>query len=99
MENKTMIKPSRNRALIELHKEVTSSILVIPDAFVRGVNKGTLLALGEITGEDRCVAARELHIGDIVIFTSHFGAELPGYAPDKQVKILNFDDIVGVVKK
>lgn len=93
-----MIRPSRNRALIELHKEVTSPLLVIPDAFVRGVNKGTLLALGEITGEDRCVAAAELRVGDVVIFTSHFGTELPGYG-DKQVKLLNFDDIVGVVKK
>jgi len=84
-------KPLANRVLVEREEEVntTASGIIIPDNAKEKPLRGKVLAVGPDASDEG------ISEGDIVVFGKYAGTEI--VLEDKELLILNSDDVLGII--
>ncbi|MBE0653804.1 MAG: co-chaperone GroES [Bacteroidales bacterium] len=87
------VKPLGDRVLIEPLKadEKTASGIIIPDTAKEKPQKGTVVAAGPGTGEEKM----EVKVGDVVIYGKYSGTELT--IDDTDYIIMKQSEILAIV--
>jgi chaperonin GroES len=87
------IKPLADRVLVEPQaaEEKTASGIIIPDSAKEKPQKGTVVAVGPGTKDDKM----EVKVGDIVLYGKYAGTEIT--VSNKDYLIMRQSDILAVI--
>ena len=87
------VKPLADRVLIEPleAEEKTSSGIIIPDSAKEKPQKGTVVAVGPGTGDEKM----EVKVGDVVLYGKYTGTELT--IDGKDYLIMKQSEILAVI--
>lgn len=91
--SKTNIKPLGTRVLVEVQEseQVTQSGLIIPDSAKEKQQKGTVVAVGKGTENEKM----EVSVGDVVLYGKYAGTEIEDGG--NNFLILNQSDILAII--
>jgi chaperonin GroES len=87
------IKPLADRVLVEPHaaEEKTASGIIIPDTAKEKPQKGTVVAAGPGTKDDKM----EVKVGDVVLYGKYAGTEL--HVDGNDYLIMRQSDILAII--
>ena len=90
---KLKIKPIGSRVVIESleAEQKTASGIIIPDSAQEKPQKGTVLAVGAGTDDEKM----QVSVGDTVLYGKYAGTEIN--LDDKKYLIMNQDDILAII--
>jgi chaperonin GroES len=94
-----MIKPLHDRVAVELEEQETKTAggIIIPDSAKEKPVKGTVVAVGSGTRDDKGNAiSLDVKVGDKVIFGKWSGTEIE--VSGKKLLIMKESDIMGILK-
>jgi chaperonin GroES len=97
MAVKQQIRPLGNRVLVKRSEVKTSKGgILLPETAKEKPRQGEVIAVGPGKTDDKGVLKpMELHVGDIVLFSSYAGTEVK--SEDEDFLIMSEDDIFGVL--
>ena len=95
------IQPIGNRLVVQLiKKEQTSSAgIIVATEEKTEQAKGTIIAIGNVSGSEENITNLGLKEGDTVIFGKFAGEEVENDNSSETYKILNGKDILAILKK